>query len=399
MVFNSGYILKIMKGGYSMDNRIQTKCIQKFRDKQNKIYGYRLIDLNGHTQDVTPENLKRAISQGKVNVVNLTLTSNGRLIDTQEKQLQSKNLGKAPKKVETNSININALAKAFIKISVLLLDMGDSYSEVVDITCSKAGLTEDTSDISEFSELEALEEKAYRVLIKRKDVYINSIYESILDDNYEYYNIIRNEIYSQSAKGLNDSEVYKSICLIYKYFCNVDKNIAKGIKEKILSDAKLNNINAAKLGEAIGSRYYKYLDPDIFGTLTNDNFTVGHVITSTEKKQFKELKPFSYMFSKNISGPSLAVGPTFLFRSDDSGKIVVKVKMFRKGFITESVASVVDYIKDLRTFELDTHKSDDENAKIVAQYCNKIGLEIRAIARENPSLVSNLLLGAKPEKI
>ena len=37
----------------------QLKCIQKFRDDSGKIYGYRLVDFNGQTQDVTPENLKK----------------------------------------------------------------------------------------------------------------------------------------------------------------------------------------------------------------------------------------------------------------------------------------------------------------------------------------------------
>ena len=53
---------------------IQAKCIQKFRDDKGKIYGYRLVDLNGQTQDVTPDNLKRAIHNKQINVVNLTLT-------------------------------------------------------------------------------------------------------------------------------------------------------------------------------------------------------------------------------------------------------------------------------------------------------------------------------------
>ena len=35
---------------------IQAKCIEKFRDSNGKIFGYRLIDLNGVTQDVEPEN-------------------------------------------------------------------------------------------------------------------------------------------------------------------------------------------------------------------------------------------------------------------------------------------------------------------------------------------------------
>ena len=80
---------------------IQAKCIQKFRDKNNNIYGYRLIDINGQTQDVKPENLKQAIKNNQIHVVNLTLTSDNRLVDTTEKQLQNiKVLGQAPKEPE-----------------------------------------------------------------------------------------------------------------------------------------------------------------------------------------------------------------------------------------------------------------------------------------------------------
>lgn len=74
---------------------IQAKCIQKFRDKTGKIYGYRLIDLNGQTQDLTSDNLKAAIRNKQINVVNLTLTSDNRLVDTTEKQVQSKPIDKA----------------------------------------------------------------------------------------------------------------------------------------------------------------------------------------------------------------------------------------------------------------------------------------------------------------
>lgn len=69
---------------------IQAKCIEKFRDEHNKIYGYRLQDINEQTQDVTPSDLKSAILNNQISVTNLTLTSDGRLIDKKpEKQLQN----------------------------------------------------------------------------------------------------------------------------------------------------------------------------------------------------------------------------------------------------------------------------------------------------------------------
>ena len=49
---------------------ITAKCIQKFRDKNNNIYGYRLVDINGQTQDVQSKNLKQAIANNEVHVVN-----------------------------------------------------------------------------------------------------------------------------------------------------------------------------------------------------------------------------------------------------------------------------------------------------------------------------------------
>ena len=97
---------------------IQAKCIQKFRDNNNKIYGYRLIDINGQTQDVKSDNLKKAIANKSIHVVNLTLTSDNRLVDTTEKQLQSKELGEKPvkrftKKQETLMKIAKIIAKNF----------------------------------------------------------------------------------------------------------------------------------------------------------------------------------------------------------------------------------------------------------------------------------------------
>ena len=70
---------------------IQAKCIQKFRDKNNNIYGYRLQDQNGACIDVRREQLKQAIKSKQINIINLTLTSDNRLVDTTPKQNTSSN--------------------------------------------------------------------------------------------------------------------------------------------------------------------------------------------------------------------------------------------------------------------------------------------------------------------
>lgn len=65
---------------------VKCTCIEKFRDKQGRIKGYRLQDQQGKCIDVTPDNLKMAIFGKQFNVINLQLTSDGRLIDKEVKQ-------------------------------------------------------------------------------------------------------------------------------------------------------------------------------------------------------------------------------------------------------------------------------------------------------------------------
>lgn len=60
---------------------IIVKCTQKFRNKHNQIIGYELMDQNGQTKQVRSDILKDVIRQGKIEVANLVLTSDNRLID------------------------------------------------------------------------------------------------------------------------------------------------------------------------------------------------------------------------------------------------------------------------------------------------------------------------------
>lgn len=61
---------------------ISVTCIQKVRDPQGKIVSY-LLEDEGHNQKIVePLNLKAAIINGAAQVTNLKLTSDGRLIDS-----------------------------------------------------------------------------------------------------------------------------------------------------------------------------------------------------------------------------------------------------------------------------------------------------------------------------
>jgi hypothetical protein len=59
---------------------IQVKCTQRIKDKNNKVTGYIIEDINGSTLEVEPNELKRNILTGEIDVINLSLTSDGRLV-------------------------------------------------------------------------------------------------------------------------------------------------------------------------------------------------------------------------------------------------------------------------------------------------------------------------------
>ena len=60
---------------------LKFKCLHKYRDKNSNIIGYGLIDIQGKPYKVSSNDLKQAIKQGRVYVVNLTLTTDNRLVD------------------------------------------------------------------------------------------------------------------------------------------------------------------------------------------------------------------------------------------------------------------------------------------------------------------------------
>ena len=104
---------------------ITCNCIRKFRNRNNVIYGYRLVDTQGNTQDVVPEQLKNAIKNKQVYVNNLQLTSDGRLVDKAIDKLQNKQI--------------------FSKSPVIANK--DKYEEIIAKVCKQVGIPRGTSPI------------------------------------------------------------------------------------------------------------------------------------------------------------------------------------------------------------------------------------------------------------
>ena len=379
---------------------IQAKCIEKFRDKQGRIYGYRLVDLNGQTQDVTPENLKQAIKNKKINVVNLTLTSDGRLMDTTPKQLQSKELGKAPAKKEIKAVSNNVksevsdLAKAFTLIEWSYIDMGDDIEEVVNDMCDAAGIKENAWDYHTEKDVLGLLSRAHQVILNKNPMLLYNRLKHLITEESEYYiNQIKDYMTSENVSKVNDSKMYKALSLIYKEVKDKDKQLAKIIKSELLDDMKVNGVASIRVGYGIGHEYFRYLNREVFGTISNDVFTVGHVITASDVKECKECKGYSYVFHKNINrcgAPNISIAA--FFKNTASGDIQVDLKVERHGYLSESRSCVTTrgYILDIESFVINKNTPIEESAKTVAAKFNEIGPKLYDLADACQSLYSNL---------
>lgn len=262
---------------------IQAKCIEKFRDKTGKIYGYRLIDLNEQTQDVTADNLKRAIANKKIHVINLTLTSDNRLVDSSEKQLQSKKLGPAPSKENI----IKEVAKALAFLDKELVDMGDSFEEIVENLCYAAKLKFDSDkayDDEKYADKLCI--KAYEILLANNSHYSNL--KTNINYYYEYSDTFCDNITCLSES--HSMQIIRNIGLVAKYAELLNKN-GKCDDETFEKIKELRGIvcsidlQTSIFGNRVGNTFFRYLDEKYFGTRTNDAFTVGNVLTKDDENR------------------------------------------------------------------------------------------------------------------
>lgn len=395
---------------------IQAKCIQKFRDSNGKIYGYRLIDINGKTQDVESENLKKAIRNKQIHIVNLTLTSDNRLVDTTEKQLQTKVLGKAPVEPgkERNIDKYSDVAKALVLLDKELLDMGDSYSEVVEIRAFSAGDNLSLCDLDGYYENteykdctnddEILDKILYKTYIKLLNNKPNEIDTIILMwSRYDSYSIFEENIKYENVSKITQSKIYQALFIVHKYA--TEKKLTKvAIRPlgEFLSKIRKTGIAAINLGYEVGHCYYQYLDNKIFGTISNDVFTVGHIIAQPDIREHKEYKGYSYVLHKDINkcgAPKLSLAA--FFKNTEDGKVQIVINVGRRGYIgpSKSCVSLVGYIHTLGAFIVEKNIEIDECARKLANAFNKLVPMLYDMADLYQSLYSNLPYNGQLEKI
>lgn len=143
---------------------IKAKCIHKFRNNQKQIVGYKLTDNQGNIKDIKAKELKLLIKNKEIDVVNLKLTSDNRLVDS---EIRSDEKPKAKENIYdiiSNSIIKSDLGRRLIsnreeiRIKNHRIDNVESYNDWYNMICEdcpylgilKCGI--DTDDITEYDE-------------------------------------------------------------------------------------------------------------------------------------------------------------------------------------------------------------------------------------------------------
>lgn len=254
---------------------IQVKCIEKIRDKNGKIYGYKLQDLNQQTRAITSGILKDAIRRGEIEVVNLKLTSDNKLIDRAETKLNDVKLGVHQKEVRTtkteSKVNTElerSIAKAFVDLDLELCGMGDNYLETVEEICETAEIEfdmykEDTS--RDYIIIKAIE--AYEKLIKTNP--------NALKSNLEHYHsnadtLYKNLIYYR-VSDLSQHKILSAVNLIAGYVTllyksgKIDKTYRDMINE-LFKRLRAVDLKLCYIGYKISTECKQTLDINKFTT-------------------------------------------------------------------------------------------------------------------------------------
>lgn len=355
------------------------------------------------TQDVQPDNLKAAIRNKQIHIVNLTLTSDNRLVDTTEKQLQAKVLGKAPVEPgkERNTDRYPDVAKALVLLDKELLCMGDSYREVVENRAFDAGDDLQLWDLDEYYEkpeykdckdddeiLDRILYKTYIKLLNNKPIQVDTIIK--MWNEYDSYDTFESNVKYENVSKITQSKIYQALFIVYKH-AKEQKYTSVAVRPlgEFLSRIRRTGIASINMGYGVGNCYYRYLDSKLFGTISNDVFTVGHTITTLDVKEHKEYKGYNYILHKDISrcgSPDVAIAA--MFKNTADGNVQIDVKLARQGYLSESqhCVGLVGYIKDFGSTVVNYDIPVEECAKKLAHIFNTLAPKLYNIADDHQSL-------------
>lgn len=224
--------------------------------------GYRLVDLNGQKQNVKPEILKEAIKNGQISVVNLTLTSDNRLVDTSDKRYLRKKIGSTPademhmksrtRLMAKDNAHRMRMANAIVCMNMKCAESAHSLESLTDTICATAGICTDYPDCNDRT-LIRYQTKAFLKLMDTDKDYVKDFLYSRLTHNFSGFR--RGIDQYLATKDLRGAEMIIGSLRLIKEYLERDFGESEYDRESLtakISNFLIENENRVKLERALG---------------------------------------------------------------------------------------------------------------------------------------------------
>lgn len=375
---------------------VQAKCIKKIRDRTGRITGYVLVDVNNKTLSMSSTELKELIKEHKINVINLRLTNDNRLIDRSGKEMVTSNdaainqTSQVARELQTSQV-ARALAELYIIYGIGVKQLARHTALGL---CTDADI-----DFDPNADYVMQATLAFQKLISNQK-YIEEILLALCGRSDIYKNIaIKDETEintSLASKILEDLKLLNSYSL--KYTLNTE--IHTGF-ESIIKHLKYE----FNYGYLIGKRYYKYLNVNYFGISLDDKFTVGYTLDDAPKEIISNIPEDEiynyncyYILHKRINLPGAPRTPFELLFGKYHGLDAVTIYLARETCLSDGTLGIIPGLYELGAVILDK-ESLDENVKKLAGALTSLVPRVYLIANSNLSLYEPKAISAPLEKI
>lgn len=296
----------------------------------------------------------------------------------------------------TNKDDIN-VAKALTTLDKELVDLELGYDEIVESRSHLIGESLEVYNLYQYYNKPGYEncKNDEEILDKiLQDTYVKIIHqdnkaiENLIKSWQEYdsYDTFETNIKYENVNKITQSKIYNALNTVLKY-AREQKFHKETVQQLMdfLTKIKTHGVAAINLGYQVGNKYYEYLDSDKFGIISNDVFTVGDVISSTNTSY----EGYNYVFHKDIGkcgAPEIALAA--FFKNADNGDVQIDIKLARNGYVTESdyYVGIVGYIKDIKSIMVKAETPVDTVAKQIAEIFNDSAPKMYKLADNYPSL-------------
>lgn len=296
----------------------------------------------------------------------------------------------------TNKDDIN-VAKALTTLDKELVDLGLGYDEIVESRGHLIGESLEVYNLYQYYNkpgyenckndeeiLDKILQDTYVKIIHQDNKAIENLIKSWKE--YDSYDTFETNIKYENVNKITQSKIYNALNTVLKY-AREQKFHKEAVQPLMdfLTKMKTHGVAAINLGYQVGNKYYEYLDSDKFGIISNDVFTVGDVISSTNTSY----EGYNYVFHKDIGkcgAPEIALAA--FFKNADNGDVQIDIKLARNGYVTESdyYVGIVGYIKDIKSIMVKAETPVDTVAKQIAEIFNDSAPKMYKLADNYPSL-------------